>query len=64
MERKRTILWDDPEQNKREALTALAGVEYLQAIKSGAISPAPVAKLIGYRILDVDDGLAVIEQIQ
>ncbi|MDQ7096478.1 PaaI family thioesterase [Desulfosporosinus sp. PR] len=61
MERKRTIVWDDPQINKRDAVSALSGLDYLRAIKDGKISPPPVAKLIGYRIKEVEHGFAVFE---
>ena len=61
IERKRTIVWDDPEINKRDAVSSLSGLDYLKAIKDGKISQPPVAKLIGYRIREVDHGYAVFE---
>jgi uncharacterized protein (TIGR00369 family) len=61
MERKRTIVWDDPQINKRDAVSSLSGLDYLRAIRDGKISPPPVAILIGYRIKEVDHGFAVFE---
>lgn len=60
-ERKRTVVWDDPQINKRDAVSAIFGLDYLRGIRDGKISPPPVAKLIGYRIKEVDHGLAVFE---
>jgi uncharacterized protein (TIGR00369 family) len=61
MERKRTIVWDDPQINKRDALSSISGLDYLRAIRDGKISPPPVAKLIGYQIKEVDHGFAAFE---
>ena len=61
MERTKTISWDDPEKNKRAAITSISGIEYLRAVKENRISPPPVANLIGYRIFDVENGYAAFE---
>ena len=61
MERKKTIIWDDPETSKRDAVSSVSGLEYLKAIKDSKISPPPAALLVGYRITEVDDGYAVFE---
>ncbi|WP_242876374.1 hypothetical protein [Desulfosporosinus hippei] len=42
MERKRTIVWEDPQINKRDAVSSLSGLDYLRAIRDGKISPPPV----------------------
>ena len=61
MERKRTIFWDDPQINQRDAVASVSGLDYLKAIKDGKISPAPIANLVGYNISEVDNGYAVFE---
>lgn len=61
MNRTRTFSWDDPETNKREALTSVSGLEYLKLIRDGVISPPPVAHLVGYRIVGVENGRVVFE---
>jgi uncharacterized protein (TIGR00369 family) len=61
MQRKKTIVWGDPRANRRDAAVAISGLEYLRAVKEGAISPPPVAMLVGYRIASVDNGYAVFE---
>ena len=61
MERKRTIFWDDPKINKRAAATSISGLDYLRAIKDGRINPPPVAMLVGYKILEIENGYAVFE---
>ena len=55
-----TISWGDPKISERDA-TAITGLDYLKGIKDGTISPPPVARLVGYRISDVDKGRAVFE---
>ncbi|MCB8817076.1 PaaI family thioesterase [Desulfosporosinus shakirovi] len=60
-ERKRTIVWDDPQINKRDAVSAISGLDYLRSIRDGKIGPPPAAKLIGYQLKDVDYGFAAFE---
>jgi uncharacterized protein (TIGR00369 family) len=60
IERKRTIIWDDPKNSARDA-TSISGLDYLKAIKDGKINPPPVAMLVGYKISEVDHGYAVFE---
>ncbi|MBC2716635.1 MAG: PaaI family thioesterase [Desulfobacteraceae bacterium] len=59
-ERTRTISWEDPKISVRDA-NAVSGLDYLKAIKAGKISPPPIARLVGYRIVDVENGAAVFE---
>lgn len=59
-DRNRTIKWEDPLKNTREP-DAISGLDYLQSIKDGRISPPPVAMLVGYRIIEVDKGHALYE---
>jgi uncharacterized protein (TIGR00369 family) len=54
------ISWGDPKISARDA-TAITGLDYLKGIKDGKILPPPVARLVGYRISDVDKGRAVFE---
>jgi uncharacterized protein (TIGR00369 family) len=61
MERQKTIYWDDPEINKRDAVSSISGLDYLKAIRDNKISPPPVAHLVGYRITEVDEGYALFE---
>ncbi len=58
IERKRTIIWDDPKNSARDAIS-ISGLDYLKAIKNGKINPPPVAMLVGYKISEVDHGYAV-----
>jgi uncharacterized protein (TIGR00369 family) len=61
MQRKRTIVWDDPQIYKRDAVSSISGLDYLRAIRDGQINPPPVAKLIGYQIKEVEYGFVVFE---
>lgn len=61
MQRKKTIVWSDPKVNRRDAAAAISGLDYLRAVKEGNISPPPVAMLVGYKIVTVDNGYAVFE---
>ena len=60
MERKKTIVWDDPNVSARDA-ALISGLDYLKAIKDGKISRPPIAMLVGYKILKVDKGYAAYE---
>jgi len=59
-ERSRTIIWDDPKISSRDA-QAISGLDYLRSIKRGEISPPPIARLVGYRIAEIEHGHAVFE---
>jgi uncharacterized protein (TIGR00369 family) len=61
MERTKTISWDAPQKNKRDAVASISGLDYLKAIKEFRISPPPVANLVGYKISEVDYGYAAFE---
>jgi len=61
MKRTKTISWDDPQRNKRDAVSSISGLDYLKAIKEDKISPPPVANLVGYQICEVDNGYAAFE---
>jgi uncharacterized protein (TIGR00369 family) len=59
-ERTRTIIWEDPKISARDA-TVVSGLDYLKGIKDGKIAPPPIARLVGYKIVDVETGTAVFE---
>ena len=56
--RTRTITWEDPlpvlERGK-----AMSGLEYLQALQAGELSPPPIAALIGMTVIEVSEGRVV-----
>lgn len=61
MDRIRTIRWNDPEINKRDAISSMSGLDYLRSVRDGTLSPPPVAGLVGYRIFEVSKGFAAFE---
>jgi uncharacterized protein (TIGR00369 family) len=58
IERTHTVTWEDPKISARDT-GSISGIDYLRAIRDGRIEPPPVAKLVGYKIVDVDTGRAV-----
>jgi uncharacterized protein (TIGR00369 family) len=57
-ERRRTITWEDPTDSVQKGKT-MSGIEYLRAIASGELPPAPIANLIGMEMAEVDEGRVV-----
>ena len=57
IERSRTVTWEDPLVPAREGLNR-SGLDYLQAMRRGEIPPPPIARLMGFEILEVKDGAA------
>ncbi|MBA4394479.1 MAG: PaaI family thioesterase [Desulfobacca sp.] len=60
--RRHTVSWEDPKISTRDP-SAMSGLDYLQAIQEGTIQPPPAAKLIGYRIAEVEKGRTVFELV-
>jgi uncharacterized protein (TIGR00369 family) len=58
--RTRTFEWDDPGITA-EAARRLSGLEVLRAIVAGEIPPAPMARLTGAFLTEVERGRAVFE---
>ena len=60
MHRSRTVEWADP-----AALAAagrkMAGIDFLRAIRDGDLPAPPIAVLLGFRLAEVEPGLAVFE---
>ncbi|HYG54337.1 MAG TPA: PaaI family thioesterase [Burkholderiales bacterium] len=42
---------------------SMSGLEFLRAIRDGRVPPAPMAKLIGFRLVEVDVGQVVFEVV-
>lgn len=53
-----TLDWQDPMASAAEGLK-LAGLDYMKAVKDGAIPPAPIAVLMNMSLVEVDHGKAV-----
>jgi uncharacterized protein (TIGR00369 family) len=58
--RTRTITWQDPVP-AAAAGAKLSGLEYVEAIKSGALPPPPIAVLMNYSMVELADGCAIFE---
>jgi len=54
------VSWEDP-QALAAAARAMPGIEFLRAIRDGRLPPPPIAQLLGFRLVDVEPGLAVFE---
>jgi len=60
MPRSLTVSWDDP-QAAFAAGKALAGIDYMHEMIAGRIPVPPIMRLLGYRLAQVGEGLAVFE---
>jgi len=58
--RSRTIEWQEPGPATRAAM-AMSGLEAMRAIRDGRLPPPPLAKLIGFRMAEVEPGRIVME---
>ena len=54
-ERSRTVRWHDPALTAAAAAT-MGGLEFLRAIRDGALPPPPIATLLGLRMADLEEG--------
>ncbi len=59
-ERVRTFSWPD-HRICTETAAAMSGLEYLQAIRDGKAPQPPIASLLGYTMLEADEGRVVFE---
>jgi uncharacterized protein (TIGR00369 family) len=59
-ERTRTYSWDDP-LAIRDALAGHSGLELMQKMAAGELSPPPIAETLGFRLVEAERGLAVFE---
>jgi uncharacterized protein (TIGR00369 family) len=57
-QRSRTIRWSDPLESA-ERLAGLSGLEAMQALVDGTVPPPPIAVLLGFRVIEVEEGRAV-----
>ncbi len=60
MSRSLTVTWQDP-LAAFAAGKALAGIDYMKEMIAGRIAPPPIMALLGYRLTQVGEGLAVFE---
>lgn len=59
-ERTRTVTWDDPMTGAMAARN-LSGLEYLRAMIRGEYPKPPIAVLLNFALVEVDEGRAVFE---
>ena len=58
--RSKMITWRDPMVTARFA-PALSGLDFLSAVRDGTFPPPPMARLMGFALVHVAPGLAVLE---
>jgi uncharacterized protein (TIGR00369 family) len=56
--RTRTISWEDPMAGAAAA-AGMAGLDYVRAIQSGAMPPPPIAVVMNFSIVELEEGRAV-----
>jgi uncharacterized protein (TIGR00369 family) len=56
--RTRSFSWEDPSAVAAAGIK-LSGIEYLRAIADGTLAPPPIARLLDFTILEVENGRAV-----
>lgn len=57
-ERRLTVEWQDPAPLGRAA-REMSGLDFLRAIRSGALPAPPIARLLGFDLVEVEPGRAV-----
>jgi uncharacterized protein (TIGR00369 family) len=60
MKRTAEVQWDDP-LPLAQAGRSMAGVEFLRAIRDGRLPHPPICAVLGYQLVEVEDGRAVFE---
>ena len=53
-----SISWDDPAELAARG-RAMAGLDFLSAIRDGELPPAPIQRLLGFDLVEVDEGRVV-----
>jgi uncharacterized protein (TIGR00369 family) len=60
MKRSVEVQWHDPVQ-LAQAGRSMAGLDFLRAMRDGRLPHPPICALLGYRLTEVEPGLAVFE---
>jgi len=60
MNRALQVTWDDPQASYANGVR-LSGLDYMRELIAGKIAPPPITKLLGFRLAQVEEGLAVFE---
>jgi uncharacterized protein (TIGR00369 family) len=55
-----TIEWDDPAPGAAQ-IPAVSGLDYVKGLADGTYPPAPIAKLMGFTLAEVEEGRVVFE---
>ncbi len=58
--RERLVTWEDP-LAASSALREMSGLEAIQAVRDGRVSPPPIARLMNFTIVEADEGRVVFE---
>jgi uncharacterized protein (TIGR00369 family) len=58
--RERLVRWSDPLE-AAGALRAMPGIEALRAVRDGLVPPPPIANLMNFSLVEVEEGRAVFE---
>ena len=58
--RERLVRWEDPLASAA-TLRTLSGLEAIRAVRDGLVPPPPIANLIGFSIVEADEGRVVFE---
>ena len=59
-DRTRTYSWDDPFA-LRDAMSGKSGLELMQAMARGELPPPPIARTLGFRLVEAEHGHALFE---
>ena len=60
MKRTAEVKWEDP-LPLAQAGRSMPGIEFLRAIRDGRLPHPPICTVLGYQLVEVDDGRAVFE---
>lgn len=52
-----SVSWEDPAELAARGRT-MPGIEFLRAMRDGELPPPPMARLMGFRLAEVDEGSA------
>jgi uncharacterized protein (TIGR00369 family) len=58
--RTRTIHWDDPMPAARAGM-GMSGLEYMRQLIEGKLPQPPIARTLGFRLIEVAEGFAIFE---
>lgn len=57
-DRSRVVAWQDPLATLERA-AGMTGIEYLRAIQAGELPPPPIAEMMNFELLEIEDGRVV-----